>query len=194
MSRLKLQTIENATGKTRELLETVKGKFGAVPNILALMANAPAALEAYLQMSGALAAGTLAPALRERIALAVAEANECGYCLSAHGTIAKGVGLTDEEITAARRGIAADPKERALLAFALSIVRERGDVAPAELEAVRRAGATDGEIAETVANVALNLYTNYFNHVADTEIDFPRVNPGEFPKAASGCGHGCCCG
>ena len=54
-------------------------------------------------------------------------------------------------------------------------MQDRGHVSDEDVAEVRRAGYNDGEIAEIVANVALNVFTNYFNRVADTEIDFPAV-------------------
>jgi hypothetical protein len=50
------------------------------------------------------------------------------------------------------------------------------------IEAVRRAAYTDGEIAEIIANVGLNLFTNYFNNTVKSEVDFPYV---ALDKAAS---------
>ena len=61
---------------------------------------------------------------------------------------------------------------------------DHGQVTDQELEAVRSAGFSDEEIVEIIGNVAVNLFTNYFNHVADTEIDFPKVNTGFIASAA----------
>jgi len=61
------------------------------------------------------------------------------------------------------------------LVFARKIVQDRGVVTDEDVEQLRRAGYTDGEIGEIVANVALNLFTNDFNHVAATELDFPAA-------------------
>jgi AhpD family alkylhydroperoxidase len=111
--------------------------------------------------------------LRQEIALAVSEANQCNYCLSAHTFLGSKVGLTESELLDARHGTASDEKTNAALTFARKIVQDRGHVSDEDVEEVRRAGYTDGEIAEIVANVALTTFTNYFNTVAGTEIDFP---------------------
>ena len=89
------------------------------------------------------------------------------------GNSGKAVGLQDDTLLAARQGVSSDPKTQEALAFAQKVVRERGHVDDADVEGLREAGYSEGEIAEIVANVALNLFTNYFNHVAETEIDFP---------------------
>lgn len=169
-------TIDAAPLQARANLELVKKQLGSVPNLFRLVANSPAALEGYLGLSGALAKGALDARTRERIALAVAESNGCGYCLSAHTYLAKNVAkLDDAEITANRNGASNDPKADVAVRFAAKVVESRGHVADGELAAVRAAGYDDAELVEIVLNVALNTLTNYINEVARTEIDFPVV-------------------
>lgn len=175
MSRLKAVTNASADRKSRGLLEGVEMKLGMVPNIMRTMANSPATLEAYLAFSNAMATGSLSAKLREQIALVVGETNKCEYCLAAHAALGRRAGLNDDEVTASRRGESADQKTAAVLTFAGKVVAERGRVADEDIASLRTAGLSDGEIAEVVSNVALNLFTNYFNHVALTEVDFPRV-------------------
>ncbi len=173
MPRIHPVNKNNAEPKTANLLGTVEKKMGLVPNIIATMANSPAVAQAYLGFSQSLSTGKLSARLREQIALVVGETNNCGYCLAAHTALGKGVGLTEGETCDARRAEATDDKERAALQFARTIVSERGWVSDEDVQAVRQAGYDDGQIAEIVANVALNIFTNYFNHVAGTEVDFP---------------------
>jgi uncharacterized peroxidase-related enzyme len=175
MSRVKTISPESSTGKVKELLDGVNGKLGMVPNMMREMANSPAVLEGYIQFSGALARGTLSAKVREQIALAVAEANGCDYCLAAHSAIGKLVGLTAEQISDSRRGGAVDPKTDALIRFARRVVDTRGRVSENDLKTIRDAGFDDGAIAEVVAAVALDTFTNYFNIVTATDIDFPKV-------------------
>jgi uncharacterized peroxidase-related enzyme len=153
----------------------VKSKLGLVPNMTRAMANAPAVLDGYLQLSGALNKGTLPAKVREQIALAISQANGCDYCLAAHSAIGKMVGLTAEQIRDSRLGTAVDPKADALIRFARAVVETRGRVSTADLDDVREAGFDDGAIAEVVAHVALNVFTNYFNELAETDIDFPKA-------------------
>lgn len=177
MSRIHQIAPEAAAGKAKELLDAVKAKLGLVPNMTRAMANSPAVLEGYLGLSGALGKGSLTAKNREQIALAVGQANQCEYCLAAHSAIGKMVGLTPDQILDSRRGTAIDPKSDAVIRFARKVVDERGLVSDADVAEVRAAGLDDGGIAEVVANVALNVFTNYFNHVAETVIDFPKVEP-----------------
>ena len=99
----------------------------------------------------------------------------CEYCLAAHTAVGKSTGLGDEAIRDSRRGVSPDSKTDAALCFARQIVEQRGWVTDDDIARVRRGGHSDSEIAEIVANVAANLFTNYFNHVAETEVDFPRA-------------------
>jgi uncharacterized peroxidase-related enzyme len=177
MSRLTLIDKEAASDRARTLLDAVKSKLGLVPNMTRAMANSPAVLDGYLQLSGALGKGVLPVRVREQIALAVAEANECDYCLAAHSTIGKTVGLTAEQIRDSRLGTAVDAKTDALIRFARKVVDARGRVSDGDLDEVRAAGFDDGAIADVVANVALDVFTNYFNNVARTDLDFPKAAP-----------------
>lgn len=175
-------TIDAAPAPAQPLLNAVKAQLGSVPNMFRLVSNSPHTLEGYLGLMGALAKGVLPAATRERIALAVAEANGCDYCLSAHTYLGKNVArLDDAEITANRNGASNDPKADAAVRFAASLVRNRGQVGEADLSAVRLAGYTDAQIIEIVGHVALNTFTNYVNEAFDTVIDFPRI---EARKAA----------
>ena len=175
MARFKTIDPAAATGRIKELLDSVKQKFGMAPNITRLMANSPAVLEGYLRFNGVLAGGSLEPQLRERIAIAVASANGCDYCLSAHTAAGRMVGLTQEELTAAQHGESAGQKESVALRFATKLVRERGWVDDEDVNSLRQAGFDDGQIVEIIAVTVLNIFTNYFNHVAETEIDFPLI-------------------
>jgi len=175
MSHLKPVDPKTATGQTKELLDAVKQKFGMVPNITRLMANSPAALAGYLNFSGALASGKLDDQLRERLAIAVANTNGCDYCLSAHTMAGRMVGLSAEDLRGAQIGSSADERAEAALRFAIKVARERGWASDEDLAELRKAGFDDGEIVEIIAVVALNTFTNYFNHIAGTEVDFPLV-------------------
>lgn len=160
---------------TRDLLGTVEAEWGMIPKSIQTLAQAPAALKAYLAMNEALDGGTLGADLREQIALAVAQLNQCEYCLAAHTAVAATLGLSRQDVTDARRGTSPESRVRAALQFVARLVECRGCVTDADVAAVREAGFSNQQIVEIVANVALHLFTNYFNHVADTPLDFPRA-------------------
>ena len=147
-------------------------------NFLHLLANSPAALQGYLASAGALAQGLLTPRQRELLALAVAEINGAKYCLSAHYALARSLGLDAAEIRAARRAASADPHTQAMLRFAQTVTLQRGEISDVDFETLRQSGLTDALMAEIVAHVALNIFTNYFNSLARTDIEFPVLKPG----------------
>ncbi|MFM9839470.1 MAG: carboxymuconolactone decarboxylase family protein [Cyclobacteriaceae bacterium] len=176
MTRLNAQNPDQASGKTKELFNAINSKFGVVPNMMRTMGNSPAFLEGYLNLSGALSGGTLGVKTSALIALAVAEANACNYCLSAHTYLGANLAKLDAEaMEAARLGNAKDAKTSAILKFAQTLVTKRGHVNDADVALVKAAGATEGEVGEIVGHVALNTLTNYFNNTANTQIDFPVV-------------------
>ena len=175
MSRLPIIQTEVADREARDLLEAVRAKLKITPNMTRVMANSPAVLEGYLAFSGALARGSLAPKLREQIALAVGEQNGCQYCVSAHTAIGKLTGLAEEEIEEAREGRAHSAKDQAALEFTRVLIAHHGRVPEADFERIRQAGFGAGEIAEIIAHTALNIFTNYFNMATDVDVDFPKV-------------------
>ncbi|MBD3733778.1 MAG: carboxymuconolactone decarboxylase family protein [Sphingopyxis sp.] len=169
-------TIEAAPAASQAMLQAVKAQIGSVPNLFRLVATSPQTLEGYVGLMGALGKGSLPAATRERIALAVAEINGCGYCLSAHTYLGRNVAkLDDAEMTANRSGASNDPVADAAVRFAAALVHNRGHVAEADVAALREAGYTDAQALEIVLHVALNSFTNYVNEAFRTEIDFPVV-------------------
>jgi uncharacterized peroxidase-related enzyme len=182
MSRLNPIDPAQAEGKAKSLLDAVQQKLGITPNILRTMANAPAALEAYLGFNQALAGASLDSKTRESIALTVAGANGCDYCASAHTALGGMLGIPAGELSANLAGRSDDERLNAILHFANAVVAKRGWVNDTEVAALRAAGLGDGEITEIIATVAFNIFTNYFNHIAQTDVDFPLV---ETTKAAA---------
>lgn len=176
MTRLTAVAPETANGKVKELFTAIEGKLGTVPNMMRTMGNSAAVLEGYLNLSGALGKGSLGAKTGELVAMAVAESNQCGYCLAAHTYIGTNLAHIDAAaLSDARHAQAADGKTQAALQFAQTLVAKKGLVDDADVAAVKAAGYTEGEIGEIVGHVALNIFTNYFNNTANTKIDFPAV-------------------
>lgn len=175
MSRM--QSIDQATasGRSRELLDATMAQLGRVPNLYAAMANSSAALDGYLSFRGALGKGVLSVPMRERIALLTATINDCGYCVSAHTFRGAKVGLSANELAATQESKSDDPRATAALQFVESLLRRQGKISDAEFANVKASGWSDEEIGEIVAHVALNVFSNYFNHVATPVLDFPAV-------------------
>ena len=176
MARVAVIDPQTATGEAKSLLDAVQLALGMVPNFIRVLANSPAALNAFLGLHGIAGAGALDPKTRERIALAVAEQNACQYCVSAHTAIGRKVGLDNQEMLANRMGRSSDAKAEAALTFARALVEQTGQVNKAEFEAVRAAGHSDGEVVEIITHVALNIFTNLLGKATQVEIDFPKID------------------
>ncbi|ASD22537.1 alkylhydroperoxidase [Cryobacterium sp. LW097] len=167
---------ETATGVAKELLDQVQKGLGLVPNMTKVMATSPALLKGYLALSAAVGSGSLPAAVRERLAISTAQLNGCEYCLSAHTYIGSNIAKVDAaELDSARRAESRDPHVAALLKLSNTIAESAGDVGDEAIGAARAAGVTDTEIGEVVANLALNILTNYFNTLAKVENDWPVV-------------------
>lgn len=174
MNRISPIELADASGRTKDLLDGVKKGLGAVPNLFRVTARSLPALEGMVTLHGAISK-TLDARVREAIALATAEADACDYCLSAHTYLGKHAGLTGADVEAARDGRASDPKVAGAARFAKRLVEMRGHVDADDLGDVHRAGFSDAEVLDIIANVAWSVFTNYVNVVAETEIDFEPV-------------------
>jgi uncharacterized peroxidase-related enzyme len=175
MPRLNAVKPEDATGPVKEIYDDLTKKMGKVINIFQGMGNSAAALNAYLSMSGALSKGELSPQDREVVYLGVSQKNGCNYCLSAHTQLAKKAGMNEDQILNIRRFSPESSKHAALLKFVTRVMETHGFVDDADIAAVRDAGYSDGQIAESIAYIGLATYSNLFNHVYGTEVDFPQA-------------------
>lgn len=175
MTRMAMVDPAQTSGRVRAMLDGVAAKRGRVPGMVRVLANAPAALSGYFGLHAALGTGVLEPALREQIAIAVAEANGCATCLAAHTAFGRDEGLSGAELDSARDARSTDPATETALRFALTVMRTVGHVADADLVAMKSHGFDDAAILEIVAVVFMNVFTNAVNHVADTSPDYPAV-------------------
>jgi uncharacterized peroxidase-related enzyme len=175
MPRLPQLTLETANEEQRELLESTLKQLGKLPNLYASMAGGPAALRGYLAMREALVGGSFDARRREQLALYIAQRNGCTYCVSAHSMRGGKAGLTQQELLATRQGTDADPHMNQVLRLTDRIMATGGRVDDSALAEARQAGVSDAEIAEIVGHIALNVLSNYFNHVAEPDLDFPLV-------------------
>ncbi|MBI1368303.1 MAG: carboxymuconolactone decarboxylase family protein [Planctomycetes bacterium] len=177
MPRLPVIEVEQANEKVQPLYDLAKKKLGRVVNLLKGMANSPVALDAYLQFAGTLKAGALNAKEREIVHLTTDVLNHCEYCVAAHSAAAKAVGFTPDQVAGIRNGQLDDPKQQVLADFTRRVVESKGYVGDEELAAMRDAGYSDAQITEVPAVIALATFTNLFNHIHQTPLDFPKVEP-----------------
>lgn len=189
MTRINLVSPEKATGKQKEILTTLEGKFGKAPLLMQALTNSPAVMNSYLALFGNLSEGRFSNQLARKIGLAIGEENGCEYCISLLAAIAKLQKLTEQDIELARRAKSLDAKEQALLDFLIIVMRTKGDVTDEELQNVKDAGWEDADIAELFGHMILNFMTNYGWKVARTDIDYPVLRLFDQSKISRGSSH-----
>jgi uncharacterized peroxidase-related enzyme len=177
MSRIHTPAIESATGATAEVYAQIKKLAGGVPNTFATIgAHGPVALKAVLAADGALAAGTLSRQEQETIKLVVSEVAGCDYCVAAHSLLGKMTGLKPEVLKQIRAGVATgDAKRDALVHFVRNLQQTSGTISEAEVSAIKAAGYTDAQLVDISLAIAVTVFTNVFNRINDTVLDFPAV-------------------
>lgn len=180
MPRITPADLDHANDKQKPLFDAVTKKMGQVPNVLKTLGHSPAALDAYLKLSAAQEESSFSAAERELLALAISAENQCSYCVSAHSAISSQLKLDEQTIEAAMSGKADDPKMQGALSLAKAITAKKGWVDDETLSEAKAAGLDATSIMDVVLAVAANTLTNYANHLAETDIDFPLVDlPGK---------------
>lgn len=178
MTRVPVHSVESAPEASRDTLKSLEAEFGKVLNVHGAMAHSPVVLDAYAALQHSIAEhGTFDTKTREAIALVVAAVDQCTYCQAAHTAGGKAAGLSEQDTIDARRGSSSDPKLQALLTVAKEQVSDRGNVSDASWQAALDAGWSDAQLAESTVIVTLNVFTNFFNHAVQTELDLPAAPP-----------------
>ena len=172
MLQYPLRTVEDAPTDSVETIQNVDAAYGFVPNLVAILGNAPAAVDGYAAVSSAFASSSLSPIEQQVVLLTTSVENECTYCVAAHSAVATKVGAADDIVTALRGGAPlADARLEALRALTLSIVRDRGRVSDPVVQRFLEAGFTAEQVLEVVTGVAQKTMSNYTNHLAQTPLD-----------------------
>jgi uncharacterized peroxidase-related enzyme len=169
MTRLTPVQPEQTKDSVKDTLDELAARGGALGPMVLTMANSSALLRDYADLNRAMKRSHLDRTISERISLAVQEWLGCGYCIAAHSDAARTLGLSDTDIELARQGTATDPKVAAIVAFAQQVAAAPAEIADADVEALRRHGYRDEQIADVVGLVALNVLTGAFNLVAGIE-------------------------
>ena len=142
-------------------------------NIFKGLAAHPEVLQSFLGWAGGSKGGALTPAEHELVALYVGETNNCQYCTAAHTMIAEGAGLVGDASLEARRGSGSEGRHQALLDFTGAVMETKGHVSNEQLQAFLAAGFDNSAVIEVIAAISVNMFTNLYNHVHATEVDFP---------------------
>jgi uncharacterized peroxidase-related enzyme len=177
MSRVSVPSLESATGPTAEIYGQIKKAVGSVPNTFAAIgAHGPAALRAVLAADAVLAAGSLTKRDQETIKLVISGVAGCDYCVAAHSMLGKLAGLKSEVLNQIRDGKpTGDAKRDALIRFVRTLAETSGTVSDEDFAAIKAAGYTDDQLVDISLAFATTVFTNVFNRINDTDIDFPAA-------------------
>lgn len=177
MSRINIPSVASATGTAAEVFAQIRQAAGKVPNTFAAIgALNPEALKAVLAADAVLAAGTLSAADRETIKLVVSETVGCDYCVAAHSLLAKLAGVPPEAAQQIRAGRpSGDPRRDALAQFVRTLQQTSGTISDEAYAAIRAAGYSEAQLVDIALAITTTVFTNVFNRINDTAIDFPRV-------------------
>ncbi len=172
MTTFPVHSSETAPEGSKPVLAAAQKKYGFVPNLFRVMAEAPAAGEAYLAVMDIFESSSLSDAEKQTVLLSASYVNKCEYCVAAHTMIAGMKNVPAEIIEALRSGTALpDPKLDALAVLTRSIVETRGWPTEAAKEAFFAAGYGTGAYLEVIVGVTVKTLSNYVNHAADTPLD-----------------------
>ena len=177
MSRLSVPDLEYQAGPSGQVYAQIKKAIGSVPNTFAaIAAHGPAALKSILAADAVLAAGSLTKRDQETIKLIVSGVAGCDYCVAAHSLLGKLAGSKPDELKNIRDGNpTGDAKRDTLIRFVRKLAQSSGTVSDEDFAAIKAAGYTDAQLVEISLAFATTVFTNVFNRINDTEIDFPAV-------------------
>lgn len=172
MTDFTLHDETSAPEESQPLLQKSKNAYGMVPGLHAVMAESPGLLEAYQRVHALFANSSFNAEELTVVWQTINVENECYYCVPAHTGIAKNMGV-DDAITEALRNETplSTEKLEALRDFTLSVVRDRGNVADAKVQAFLDAGYTKRNILEVILGYSQKIMSNYTNHLANTPVD-----------------------
>jgi len=174
MTKFTLYTQESAPESSKDLLKRSLKEFGMIPNLHAIMAEAPALLESYQEAHRLFQTTSFNADELTVVWQTINVEHECHYCVPAHAMIASSMEV-DASITACIKAgeVLVDPKLEALRTVALILVRERGRITDEQKNTFYSAGYTKQQLLEVVLGISQKVMSNFINHIADTPIDAP---------------------
>lgn len=172
MTTFTIHTADSAPAESKEQLKSAQQRFGRIPNLYGVLAEAPIAVEAYDTLGGLLMRSSFTPTERHVVWFTINAYHDCHYCMAAHTVLAMGETVPEDVIKTARDvGSYEDPKLEALRVFTLDLVENRGRVLPEDLDAFLAAGFTKQTVLEINVVIAHKVLSNYTNHIVDTPVD-----------------------
>ncbi len=170
--KFQVHTKDSAPNASRATLDITAKKYGFLPNLFGVLAESPAAVQAYAAINKALEQSALSPVEQQVVTLTISAENDCAYCMGAHSTVAQMVRMPEDVLAALRdQRRLSDKKLDALRTLVLSVLRHRGWVPEDELGQAAEAGYTQRHVLDMLTIVALKTLSNYVNHIAHTPLD-----------------------
>ena len=173
MTDFTLYSPENAPQGSKDLLNDLENNFGFLPNIFGYLAESPVALEFYPKLDEIFQKTSFSLEEKQIVLLAASVENECNFCVTAHSTALRQKLQADGEvIDAAREGRdLPDEKLNALYQFVQTVVQKRGHLDSSDIDKFLAAGYSKENVLEVLIGVAMKTFTNYANHLFETEIN-----------------------
>jgi uncharacterized peroxidase-related enzyme len=172
MSLLTQHTLSTAPEASRAHVERALANNGFLPNLVAVLANSPAAIEAYYTVGALNGRTSLTLAERETVQITAAAVHGCGFCVAGHTAVVTKARL-DADVVAALRALAPVPDIRldAVARFTRAVIAQRGAVGADALRAFLDAGFTEAAALDVVLGVSLATLCNFANNLAGTSLN-----------------------
>jgi AhpD family alkylhydroperoxidase len=167
-----VHTVETAPAAAKEILAGAKKTLGFVPNLYAVMAEAPALVKAYATLSRMFDETSFSATERQIVLLTTSHVNGCEYCMAAHSVIAGMQKVPGDVVQAIRAGRPiSDTKLESLRRFTAAVVKSRGWPSPADTAEFLSVGYGRQQVLEVVLGVGMKTLSNFANHIAKTPLD-----------------------
>lgn len=167
-----VHTKESASKEGGQALGRLQTAVGMVPNLAATMAESPALLNGFLDLRERFAQTGFSGAEVQVLALVSAYENRCRYCVAFHTAMALKEGVSRESVDLLREGKApAESRLAALSVYARGMVRQRGQVGDAGLNAFLAAGFSKQQALDVVMSLAFSQMANYSSHITEAPLD-----------------------
>lgn len=162
---LRVPADDEVPDEARALWEVPQEKLGFVPNVLRVMALRPSHLIGWQTYYDDLMRGEsgLSKAQREMIAVVVSAQNRCHYCVVSHSAALRkltGDPALVDQLATNYRYAEVEPRERAMLDYAVKLTTESSACSRADVDALREVGWTDEDILDIAEVSAMFNYTN----------------------------------
>lgn len=172
MTTLKIHNIESAPADAKPLLENSQKAYGMIPGLHGVLAGSPQILQAYQTLHKLFTQSSFNEEELTVVWQAINVEHSCHYCVPAHTGIANMMKV-DENITEALRNETPleSSKLEALRTMTLAIVKNRGNVTQADLDAFYAAGYQEKHVLDIILGLSQKTISNYTNHIANTPVD-----------------------